>query len=112
MGIIQDNSRTSSSSHAQSQYRAPTIQDYDEAIRLNPGNPVAYYNRAVAHTNIGKFDRAIQDYDEAIRLNPKYTTAFHGRAVAYANKEQYRRAIEDYDQTLRLDQNNVTAFYN
>jgi tetratricopeptide (TPR) repeat protein len=112
LGIIQDNSRISPSSKAQSQYREPSIQDYNEAIRINPSDPVAYYHRAFAYANIAQYDRAIQDYNEAIRLNPNYAAAFHGRAIAYAKKEQYNRAIDDYDQTLRLDQNNAGAFHN
>lgn len=111
--VIGEISRTSPpSSNPQSHQRAPTIQDYSEAIRLNPANPVAYYNRAFAYANMGQYDGAIQDYDEAIRLNPNVAAAYHGRAIAYAYKEQYNRAIEDYDQTLRLDPNNATALHN
>ena len=47
------------------------IQDYDQAIRLNPGHATAFSNRGVAYANKKDYDRAIQDYDQAIRLNPK-----------------------------------------
>jgi tetratricopeptide (TPR) repeat protein len=46
------------------------LQDADEAIRLNPQDAEAYYDRGVAYTNLGQYERAIQDADEAIRLNP------------------------------------------
>jgi hypothetical protein len=43
------------------------IADYDEAIRLDPQDPLAYYNRGVAWHGKHDYDRAIADYDEAIR---------------------------------------------
>lgn len=46
------------------------IQDYTEAIRLNPDNDPAYNNRGVARKNKVDLDGAIQDFTEAIRLKP------------------------------------------
>jgi tetratricopeptide (TPR) repeat protein len=46
------------------------IQDYDEAIKLNPNLAIAFYNRGLAYGAKGQHDRAIQDFDQAIRLNP------------------------------------------
>ena len=47
-----------------------TIQDLDEAIRLDPNLALAYSNRGVVYRNLGHFQRASQDLYEAIRLNP------------------------------------------
>src|SRR5712691_4191982 len=55
------------------------IQDYDQAIPLDPSNALAFNNRGFAYWNKGDFDRAIQDYDEAIRLDPDATLAFYNR---------------------------------
>ena len=44
------------------------IQDYDEAIRLNPQLAVAYANRAFAYTSLGKDTEAEQDINLAIEL--------------------------------------------
>ena len=38
------------------------IQDYDEALRLDPSQAVAYNNRGNAYIDKGDFDRAIADY--------------------------------------------------
>src|SRR6202034_1954941 len=46
------------------------IQDYDEAIRLNPKDANVFNNRGTAYVSKGNFDRAIIDFDEAIRLKP------------------------------------------
>jgi tetratricopeptide (TPR) repeat protein len=48
------------------------IQDFDQAIRLDPQNVVAFYDRGIAYGAKGQRDRAIQDFDQAIRLDPQF----------------------------------------
>ena len=45
-----------------------TIQDYDEAIRLNPEFALAYANRALYHTLLGNDAEAQQDAERSIEL--------------------------------------------
>ena len=59
------------------------IEDYDQAIRLNPEDADAYYNRGIVYYELGQLERAIEDYDEAIRLNPEYTKAYYNRGIVY-----------------------------
>jgi tetratricopeptide (TPR) repeat protein len=87
------------------------IQDYDQAIKLNPNHANTFSNRGLAYDDKGQHDRAIQDYDQAIKLNPNHANAFNNRGVAYANKGQYDRAIQDYDQAIKLNPNNANTFY-
>jgi lipoprotein NlpI len=86
------------------------IEDFDQAIRLNPNFAEAYVKRSIAHALKGQSDRAIEDLDQAIRLNPNYAQAFYNRGTAYDRKGQFDRAIEDFDQAIRLNPNNVAAF--
>jgi tetratricopeptide (TPR) repeat protein len=86
------------------------IQDYDQAIKLNPNDTHAFNNRGNAYANKGQYDRAIQDYDQAIKLDPNYAAAFDGRGFAYNAKGQYDRAIQDYDQAIKLNPNDAYAF--
>ena len=37
------------------------ITEFDEAIRLNPEDALAYYNRANAYHNLGEYQSAIED---------------------------------------------------
>ena len=88
------------------------IQDYNEAIRLNPGYADAFANRGAAYARKRDYERAIQDYDEAIRLNPGHADAFSNRGVVYARKKDYERAIQDYDEAIRINPEHVNAYYN
>lgn len=59
------------------------VQDYTEAIRLDPSLAFAYVNRGGAYDLLGQRDAAIQDYTEAIRLAPSHPTAYSNRAGLY-----------------------------
>jgi len=58
------------------------LQDYNEAIRLNPEYAEAYNHRGVARYAKGDMEGALQDYNEAIRLKPDYVKALNNRGVA------------------------------
>jgi lipoprotein NlpI len=83
----------------------PAIQDYNEAIRLNPKHANGFSNRGVAFTRKGEHDRAIESFNEAIRLDPNHVDAFTNRGVAFTRKGKYDRAIESFNEAIRLDPN-------
>src|SRR5213594_1394190 len=77
------------------------IEDYDQAIRLDPKHAIAYNDRGTAYSSRAQLDRAIQDYDHALKLEPKYAFAFNNRGNAYRAKVELDRAIQDFDQAIR-----------
>jgi len=88
------------------------LQDYEQAIRLNPDNANAYNNLGVIYRIKGDYDRAIADYDEAIWLkNGDFPAAFYNRALAYADKGEYVHSFADFDVVLRFDAKNALALY-
>src|SRR5579871_392087 len=50
---------------------AHALIDYNEAIRLDSQNALAYYNRGLSYAHQSDYLRAIADYGEAIRLDPQ-----------------------------------------
>lgn len=46
------------------------LQDYDEAIRLQPDYSEAYYNRGVLHRAMGAVEKANADFEAGRRLGP------------------------------------------
>jgi tetratricopeptide (TPR) repeat protein len=85
------------------------IEDFTEAIRLDPKLADAYLNRGVAFEKKKEYDKAIKDYTEVIRLSPKDGDAYFNRGVAYEKKEEYDKAIEDYTEAIRLDPKDSNA---
>src|SRR5262249_32224032 len=76
------------------------LQDFDEAIRLDPNYADAYSNRGYAFMRKGDYDRAIADFDRVLELMPDDPTALSNRGYAYLNKGGYVMAIKSYDRAL------------
>jgi tetratricopeptide (TPR) repeat protein len=94
--------------------REQQIADCSAGIRS--GGPAkaqlaaAYYNRAHAFAEMGRWTRALADFDQAIRLRPKYPEAFLGRGEAFGEKNKWRHAVRDYDQAIRLKPDFADAY--
>jgi tetratricopeptide (TPR) repeat protein len=88
------------------------LQDYEQAIRLNPSNANAYNNRGIIYRIKGEYGRAIADYDEAIWLkNGDFPAAYYNRALAYADKGEYEQSLSDFDVVMWFDPRNALALY-
>ncbi|HYB73596.1 MAG TPA: tetratricopeptide repeat protein [Candidatus Sulfotelmatobacter sp.] len=78
------------------------IQDFDQALRLNPNLADALNNRGVAYQFKGDYDRAIQDFDQALRLNPNHADAFTNRARVRFYQGKFREAVPDFAKAVGL----------
>ena len=59
------------------------LEDFTEAISLDPNLAGAYYNRGVTYNKLGRFQEALQDFSQAIILAPKYGAVYANRAFTY-----------------------------
>ena len=85
------------------------LADFTEAIRLDPKDAAAYYNRGTAYSHMGSYGLAVADFTEALRLNPTCGRAYHNRGFAQTARKEYELAIADYSAALRLDPNDAIA---
>ncbi len=88
------------------------IVDYTEAIRLNPNDSNAYFNRGFARETRGDVDEAIADYTEAIRLNPNDATAYNNRGIGHKARGDLDHAIADYTEAIRINPKYIEAYMN
>ena len=90
------------------------MADYDNAIRIDPGNNNApgYRSRGQAFEAKGDFDRALADYSEAIRIAPKDATAHFMRAFALSRKGAIDDLIAGYNEVIRINPADATAYSN
>ena len=85
------------------------MQDYDEAIKLDPHDLGAawraepFLGRARLYAETAQYDRAIQDYSEAIRLFPN-ATAFSARGDAFRALGEQDRAAADFAEAKLLNE--------
>ena len=78
------------------------LQDYSEALRLNPKFAGALRNRGTVYARKGDDARAIQDFSEAARLDPDDPHPLIWRAFVYCARREFDRAVQDFDAALAI----------
>jgi tetratricopeptide (TPR) repeat protein len=76
---------------------------YDEAIRLDPENITAWFNKCNTLNFLERYDEAIACSDEAIRLDPEFFGGWYGKGNSASNLGKYEESILSYDEAIRLD---------
>ncbi|MEM8831887.1 MAG: GUN4 domain-containing protein [Cyanobacteria bacterium P01_G01_bin.19] len=79
------------------------IDDYTQAIRIDPNLDSAYYNRGNVYLKLKDYQSAIVDYNQAIALDPNMPQAYYNRGNVYRKLEKHQKAIKDYTQSLRTN---------
>lgn len=82
---------------------------FNNAVRIAPGDPIAYYGRAYAYGMKGDLGKAITDYSKTISLDPSSGAAYYGRGWAHSKTGNVEQAIADYTQAIRLYPNPAKA---
>jgi tetratricopeptide (TPR) repeat protein len=85
------------------------MADLNEAIRLEPANADAYYERGLAFRNQNPY-RAIADLTEAICLNPRHLKAYAARCGMYLVEGDLKQALADCTEAIKLDPANPMGY--
>jgi len=86
------------------------INDYSQALRLQPRYFEAHFDRGLAELDIGDNQQAIADLSVAIRLKPD-GDAYLNRGAAYARSGDLTSAIADFSQVTRLMPKRADGYY-
>ncbi len=78
------------------------LEDYDQAIALDPSYPDAYDNRGLLYQKKGQVDNAIKDFSRSILLDPSSGKAYFNLGVIYAETGLYGQAIENFSSSLTM----------
>jgi tetratricopeptide (TPR) repeat protein len=84
----------------------------EAALKLQPRNVLALYNRGKAYYLTGRFDRATADFAAALAIEPDIAPARMNRGAAYANIGRLDEAIADLNETVRLYPAGADGFFN
>jgi tetratricopeptide (TPR) repeat protein len=87
------------------------IEDFNEAILLDPASAHAYIGRGCAWSSKKENARAIEDYSAAIRLKPTNANTYFLRGNAWYDLSDRDKAIADYNEAIRLDPNNAACYF-
>ena len=78
------------------------IEDFTEAIRLNPRDAFIYFIRGYAWRAKSEHNKAITDYSKAIQLNPKQGSYYFARSCEWFSNGDYDKSISDISEAIRL----------
>jgi tetratricopeptide (TPR) repeat protein len=87
------------------------IEDFGEAISINPVFTLSYFNRAIALKKMGEIEKAIQDYNKVINIDPGHAQAYCNRGVAFAESGRHDDAVNDFDKAIELDPGLSDAYF-
>ncbi|MEH2244633.1 tetratricopeptide repeat protein [Nostoc sp.] len=87
------------------------VEDFNQAIELDPQNALAYNRRGDAYYRLGDYEQAQADSSQAILLNPQDANAYFDRGFAFSELGKYKEAIADYTQAIKLNSKDAYAYY-
>lgn len=80
------------------------INDFNQAININPQYAEAYYSRGNARLELKDYQGAINDFNQAIKINPQYGDAYSSRGTARSALGDIQGATNDMLQAQELFQ--------
>ena len=63
-----------------------------------------YFNRGVAHDELGEYEKAISEYNKAIELERFSARAFYLRGLIYLDQGNVQAAISELSAAIRYGQ--------
>ena len=91
---------------------AGAIDDFTQALALDPKYVQGYSYRAAAKMTKGDLDGAIADDDQLLLLDPHNAGGFSQRGYLKQSKNDVDGAIADYTCAIQFDPKNYLAYYN
>jgi len=88
------------------------VESYTNAINLEPGIALYYYNRGSSYGQIGNLQEALNDFNKAIELGLNTSGIFNNRANTRYMMGDYNGAIEDFTRSMELDPNSSAPYAN
>ncbi len=88
------------------------IEEYKQAIRINPDDATAHINLGVAYVESGMYKEAIEACKQAIRIDPDYADAYVILGAAYVLLNDIDSALEQYKILENLDSEMADELFN
>ena len=85
------------------------IEDYTQAVGLNPELAGGYLKRAITYRGMERYDQAIADYNQVIDLDPENAQVYLDRASIYALLNNQELVEQDVETALALGLDRLTV---
>jgi tetratricopeptide (TPR) repeat protein len=91
---------------------AEAIKCYNQAIQLEPENPIAWNNKGLILAIAGRFTEALDAHKRAVELDDDYVDAISNVGMAYAKMSKFDEALSYYDRALQKKPDHEIAWNN
>jgi len=85
---------------------------FNQAISINPTDPIVFNNRGNIFNEMNAFDEALASYDEAIRIDDKYSEPLFNKGVLFESINKKEEALQCYTLAISRNSNHFKAFCN
>lgn len=82
------------------------IEQFDKAIKINPQHAVAWNNKGVLLSRLGKYEDAITYFDKALEINPKLADAWYNKGASLVKLGKDKEAITCLDKSIEINPQN------
>ncbi len=79
------------------------LEEYREAVRLNPGWAQAHVNLGVTLSGLGRLDEASKAYERALSIDSNIPAAHFNLGALLASRGDTKRALRHYQEALEGD---------
>ncbi|MDC1015743.1 tetratricopeptide repeat protein [Candidatus Thioglobus sp.] len=87
------------------------IENYEKAIKLNPGYAKAHYNLAGVLHELNDIDASIQSYQNALLIDSDYAEAHNNLGNVFKEQGQFDAAIKSYKKAIAVNPDYIEAYY-
>ncbi len=88
------------------------ITCFDKALKLNPNETNALYNKGNVLVKLGKFGDAMNAYQRLLNIDSRSVNVWVGKGNLHCYQDEYSEAVDCYDHALNIDSNLGYAWYN
>lgn len=85
---------------------------YDIAIKKNPKDIVAWYNKGNVLDNMGKRVEAIYCYDKVLAIIPNDISSMYNKAIALSKIEKFEESVSLFNEIISKDPTHIGALTN
>ena len=86
------------------------VEDYSQAILLNPKDARAYTNRGVVYFDLGQDKQAVEDYNQALLIDSEFADAYFNRGLVYMELDEFKAAVRDFSTAIDLNPDDAEAY--
>jgi tetratricopeptide (TPR) repeat protein len=93
------------------------IEEYTQAIALNPDyaeaytyRGAAYYNRGTFSSDSGQYELAVKDFRKVVAMKPGTYSAYLAQGAIYVHQNEYEKGIEEINKAIALSPHEGMAY--